>query len=369
MVQTDRLLDPKLIGGFTAIVAIFTAYQLALNFQAYRFSWACWDYMLISANGCFIAAMILVLSLTRRFDAALRQLRLNNVLMMSDDDVADLKDRIGQRARPIELISGWLIGAVVLGSFIFVFGEFMATVWSAWRSNRLSGGGWSLVEFGFFVVISVLAAGIAGLFFGRLARYGMLASVLSDNHEGLRVIPGHFDGACGLKPIGDFYLYQALLLAIPILWLGAWWAWVIPQYQSLVCSVTQQPQMLFAEWRGPFFMQWLVVLGYFCMGFVRPFYQLRRRIRTTRLALVRDETPRLEQEILARHDRTATLGQVHTASLDDDHERLSRRLWSINTMGDWPMDSTTLAKYRSLLLGEVLLPLGAYLVPRIGNLL
>ena len=369
MIQADRLLGPKLIGSFTAIVAVFTAYQLALNFHAYRFAWACWDYMLISANCSFIAAMVLVLSLTRRFDASLRQLRLNNALVMSDDDVVDLKDRTRQRARTIELLSGLLIGTMVLGSFIFVFGEFIATIWTTWRMNQLPSGGWALAEFGLFVVISVVSAGIAGLFFGRLTRYGMLASVLSDDHERLRVIPGHFDGACGLKPIGDFYLFQAILLAIPILWLGAWWAWIIPQYKGLVCPVTQQPQMLFAEWRGPFFVQWLVVLGYFFMGFVRPFFKLRQRIRATRLSLVRDEAPRLEQEILAGHGREAVLGPAHAARSEDDRERLSRRLWSINTMGDWPMDSATLAKYRSLLLGEVLLPLGAHLLPRIGNLL
>lgn len=118
MIQADRLLGPKLIGSFTAIVAVFTAYQLALNFHAYRFAWACWDYMLISANCSFIAAMVLVLSLTRRFDASLRQLRLNNALVMSDDDVADLKDRTRQRARTIELLSGLLIGTMVLGRVV-----------------------------------------------------------------------------------------------------------------------------------------------------------------------------------------------------------------------------------------------------------
>ena len=36
-------------------------------------------------------------------------------------------------------------------------------------------------------------------------------------------------------------------------------------------TLTGQPQFLFREWQGPFFIQWLVVLGYFYTGFVRPF--------------------------------------------------------------------------------------------------
>ncbi len=359
----DRAMHPKVIGGFTMIVFAFLIYQIGLNFKAYKFSWSCWDYMLISGCLGFIVAMGLVQTLSRRLDAALHHLRMNNALIISDDGIDALKARMQSQGRAIELWSGFLIGVVVLASFYWVFADMVVTSWHAWREGRLAGGGLALAEFGLFAAISVIAACIAGLFFGRLTRFGMLASVLSDDHKRLRVIPGHFDGACGLKPIGDFYLFQALLLAIPILWLAAWWAYIIPQFKDVVCPVTRQPQFLFAEWRGPFFVQWLIVLAYFYSGFARPVAKLRRRIRETRLALSQDEVPRLEREILNAQ-------QQHSSDTEtDEHilasDRAALRLWGIRNISDWPMDKVTLAKYQSLIGGEVLLPFGTLLFSRL----
>jgi hypothetical protein len=51
------MVQSRVIGGFTIIVAVFLAYQIGLNFKAYHFAWACWDYRLISGCLGFIVAM------------------------------------------------------------------------------------------------------------------------------------------------------------------------------------------------------------------------------------------------------------------------------------------------------------------------
>jgi len=49
-----------------------------------------------------------------------------------------------------------------------------------------------------------------------VSNFGGLVAKLSKPETPLQIRLGHFDGANGLKPIGDFYLYQALLVMFPM---------------------------------------------------------------------------------------------------------------------------------------------------------
>lgn len=359
MAWIDRILEGRAIRWFLALVGLYLAYQIWLNAKFFGTQWPCWDYMLISGFAAFIGAIWLVRDINQRLDKAIERLRLNNALVVTEEGVRSLKREMSSHGRTIQVWSALLIGLLIFVSFLWVFGDLARQIWTAWRQGLLPQGGTALVELGIFTLLSACCAALAGLFFGRLAHFGTLASVLSTDAAGLNIAPGHFDGAAGLKPIGDFYLYQAVLLAIPILWLGAWWAWIIPNYKDVICAVTGQPQFLFREWQGPFFIMWLVVLVYFHLGFVRPFLILHRRIRTTRLALDSTEAKRLEEDIYRLQEHAVATDSTTRARLSDDIERLSRRLWSIRNMWDWPMDRLSLAKFRSLVLGEVVLPLAA----------
>jgi hypothetical protein len=306
--------------------------------------------MLISGFLAFLVAISFASDINRRLDAAIDRLRLNNALIVTEDGVARLKEDMAERGKTIQIWSAFVIFSLIFGSYVWVFGTFAAQIWHAWRQGALPPGRSSPCRTRHLHTDQRSR---------RLAHYGTLASVLSTDEGRLRIVPGHFDGASGLKPIGDFYLYQALLFAIPILWFGLWWAWIIPNYKDVICSVTGQPQFLFREWQEPFFILWLVVLGYFYFAFVRPFWMLRRRLRTTRADLNQHEAVRIEGEILERQKRLLLETSDRRDDTADEIDRLSRHLWSIRTMTDWPMDFSTLAKYQSIVLGEVLLPLAA----------
>ena len=355
----ERILQRGTIQAVMGAIALYLGYQIWLNARYYGTDWPCWDYMLISGFLAFLLAIGLALDLNRRLDTAIEGLRLNNALILTDDGVTRLKLAMTARGKRIQVVSGLAMGVLIFGCYIWVFGELTIQIWQLLRQGALPEGGSALVELAVFTAISALAAALAGLFFGRLTHFGTLASVLSSNDVQLRIVPGHFDGASGLKPIGDFYLFQALLLAIPILWLGAWWAWVIPSYKDVICSVTGQRQFLFAEWQGPFFVQWLVVVGYFFAGFVWPFLTLRKRIRAAKAILTSEQAPKLEREIIALQRPLASSEDGSSSSVLDDIDHRALRLWSIRSMTDWPMDASTAAKYRSLVLGEVLMPLAA----------
>lgn len=73
------------------------------------------------------------------------------------------------------------------------------------------------------LALLVVAGAVAGSWLGRMTGYGRaLGKALRKKDLALQVIPGHPDGAGGLKPIGDFHLYQSLTASLPAIFLGVW---------------------------------------------------------------------------------------------------------------------------------------------------
>lgn len=73
------------------------------------------------------------------------------------------------------------------------------------------------------LALLIVAGGVAGSWLGRMIGYGRLfGKALSNEDLQLQVILGHPDGAGGLEPIGDFYLYESLTASLPAIFLGSW---------------------------------------------------------------------------------------------------------------------------------------------------
>ncbi|HEX2314513.1 MAG TPA: hypothetical protein VHJ17_12295 [Thermomonospora sp.] len=71
-------------------------------------------------------------------------------------------------------------------------------------------------------ILLVVAAATAGGWLGRMAAYGRLGGFLARRALTIRVIAGHPDGAGGLKPVGDLYLYQSLVASLPAIFAAVW---------------------------------------------------------------------------------------------------------------------------------------------------
>jgi hypothetical protein len=65
------------------------------------------------------------------------------------------------------------------------------------------------------VVLESVGAYVAGYHLGRMAGFGRLGPFLRARDCMPKVRPGHLDGMGGLKPVGDFYFFQAMVVAIP----------------------------------------------------------------------------------------------------------------------------------------------------------
>lgn len=96
--------------------------------------------------------------------------------------------------------------------------------------------GYILAEyrFGKFFVINLVCSVLIGLRFGRSVANGGTARVVRSYLIGFQMLVTHPDRAGGLALIGNFYLKQASIVLVPILWTLAWIMLisnqVIPQY-------------------------------------------------------------------------------------------------------------------------------------------
>ncbi len=155
------------------------------------------------------------LELARRTPAKLRltiqRLRDREVLVPAAH-TAGLSDRVAGAGHGWSAASGWLVAAALL----------ITSPWTLIAASSSSVAALGL-EFSDLVLL-IVAGAVAGSWLGRMASCARLLGKASlDKHRlQLRMIPDHPDGAGGLKPIGDFHLYQSLSASLPAIFLAAW---------------------------------------------------------------------------------------------------------------------------------------------------
>jgi hypothetical protein len=111
----------------------------------------------------------------------------------------------------------WVVSAAGVGGALLV-----TSVWIVIASGGAPA--WVLGPAAADALFQAVAGAVAGSWLGRMVSYGRLIGKagLRRNKLVLRVIPGHPDGAGGLKPLGDFYLFQSLTASLPAVFLAVW---------------------------------------------------------------------------------------------------------------------------------------------------
>src|SRR5215472_17543132 len=174
----------------------------------------------ISALLGVVIGLQLVASTPERLHKALQRLRDRHILPESaeaGDGMEGELERIAHR---------WsLIGAGCVPVALLVTGGLLSALppWRAWIGLP-----------GAYLLLDVITGSAVGAWAGSMAGYGHLGHVLAKRGLQLRVVPGHPDGAGGLRPIGAFYLYQSLMASLPAVFLIIWGVrlWLWRQYQD-----------------------------------------------------------------------------------------------------------------------------------------
>ncbi|WP_163571340.1 hypothetical protein [Fodinicola feengrottensis] len=198
------------------------------------------------------------------------------------------------------------IALCVLGSWLFAYGAMIVTRPAV-------------------IVAEVAGAALAGLFIGRAVGYGRLGRRLEHSALTVKPEPDNFDGAAGLRPIGNLYFFQAGILALPASFLAIWWL-IIPALGK------------YAVWRGPYAAFLALVLLLEVLAFVVPLLAFHRLMVREKAELM-VQADRHSQEAASVRRQLLSAAPDQRLTLEMRLAWLGERYSVIETMTTWPVSA------------------------------
>jgi hypothetical protein len=349
----DVLMSRAAFIAVAAVGSAILAYEIFVSLRVHAGNVACLNWQNITVTLAIIGGLYLAGQIDDRLRKALEELWLQGTLNYTTNPIHGLQQRILERHRRREMLSALLFLAMMLVVYAPFYRLIAGALLDAGAGPEAKRETVLLLVLP--IILGLVVSVIVGAFFGRLATYGLAASVLADPGTRLTIRPTHFDGANGFRPLGDFYLYQAVLTAVPLLWLAAW-AYFYPPYAAYQQAVCGIPAIPWFTWQA--YAQWLVVACFAYVGFVRPVLALRRRLSAARAELIAERLPALEFQIAGLRQRLEEpFSEGARSSFEARMQELAREHWAIRNMRVWPMDAGTLRKYAPVEIATKVLPL------------
>lgn len=272
-----------------------------------------YDWLLISGWLAFILGLWLTHGLPERLEYTLDRLVNRGALAMTPERLNALKQDLERRiVKYWAPISGSVIALAILGAFVF-------------RSRT------PLVPNGLPLLLAEIVGGyIAGCYLGRMACYGMLGFLIGAANLRLRVIPGHFDAVAGLKPVGNFYFRQAMVVGIPAMFLPVWLVLIpLPYFQS------------YAGWQKSYRGLLVLAIIFEALSFMVPLWWFHGEMSKQKLILLK-EADELSAEI-AEIQRNLVEGRStdEMKAFREKLEEKTARCRVIEQLPVWPIDLKT----------------------------
>jgi hypothetical protein len=292
-----------------------------------------WDYLFVSGCLTVLVGLWLARGQPDRFDAMVDRLANRDALHGGDDeDITRYREdlhKLGRRWAPR--------GGIVVGVLV-------ALLW-IYASRRVGKEEGAFNEF-VGPLVGAVGGYLVGRVLGRMLAYSLLGPYLHKRGVTFRADPEHVDGAAGLKPLGEYYLYQALLLALLALFLLFW---------SLMLALPEWSDR-YGAWREPYLGLLAVAILLEIAAFVAPMWHAHSQMtKAKREALARADTT-LAREIAELRARLETeMSADDRATATDRLERKVARYEAIEAMPTWPIDR---AVRRRMTLGNAGLVIG-----------
>lgn len=327
------------------IVDVYPIIKVAKSFDLESIS-NNFDLMYISGAAAFIFAGILVQSLPRRFDEVIVRL-INRQVITLDKDLKDLDDKIERKANTLANGFGFLTGTIV-----FVF----------WLKQP---------ELNNEVIIPTSLAGyIAGRYFGRMSCYGFLNKIFETENVKLEIKHEHVDNTCGMKPLGNFYFFQAIIMMIPAIFLAGW-LMAIPAYcipidsQKISCETTFPAEQVlglplgkkyprykdyifsgnYLFWRYPFLFLLAFVLIVEILSFIIPLYFFHNQMVEQKNRHLVD-ADKLSITIAELQTQLYSAKEIQERKeLEEQINYFHKKVVNIENMPTWPIDSQILKRF------------------------
>jgi hypothetical protein len=310
--QTNQLLDilsRKLLYALGLLVLVYCYIQ----YRELGLAWTQWDWMLISGLLAFMLALLLAQSIPVRMTQTLERLTHRGVFELSEPELHDFQKKIEVRAQFFSQISAGVVALAILISFLAAFKGIIPA-----KIPLMS--------------LETFLGAIAGYYIGQMIAYGTLGQLARQEKISIVVKYGHIDRAAGLKPIGDFYFFQAMVVAIPCLYLAIWW-FIIPFFGG------------YSGWRNPYLALLAIGLLFEILSFLLPmwiFHLLMQEQKIKSLAYADELSKKiveLENKILMAAD---------PREIDDLQKQLDfqqQKYWEIEHMPTWPVDDQTRRRF------------------------
>jgi hypothetical protein len=302
----------------------YTVILLGLFFVSYGL-WEVWrvgsdygdlDVMLLSGVAAFMVGLWLVAGLPGRLHKALARLTHRCALTVTTD--GPLEETLVGFRRTLERRADMWSRVIALVSAVAVLITFLIASWNQFSFARVA-----------LTIGVVVGAYVAGTFLGRMAGYGQFGSILTKCGISIAVTPGHVDGAAGLKPVGDFYFFQAMVVAIPAVFLAVWW-FLIPVWPRD-----------YADWREPYVGLLAIAVAIEVFAFLVPLWSFHKTMKARKQAL-QTEADKLCVKI--NEIQRKLMDESSSDEKTDLREQLTYmtdQFRKIERMPTWPVDTRT----------------------------
>jgi hypothetical protein len=323
------------------ILGLYSVYQFLL----YGLQLSDWDFMFISGAATLIFGLQLPQGIPQRLDATLVRLVDRGALQIAGDKLSGFETGLKARAEAWAHKSGLLLVGAILLAFAVAFGLRLDQISSFRDLQTGSLARQSVLQFlepivpiidisqpVILTIVGVLGGYVVGRHLGRFVLYGRLGALLEAEGARLNVLPGHLDGAAGLKPVGDFYFFQAMLAAVPAIFLALWWL-IIPLWPK------------YAEWRGPYLGLLAIALTFEVLAFLVPLWSFHKEMQAQKSELFQ-KADELSQRIVEIQAELAQLDAEEPRKvLKDQLSYLTEQYWAIEQLPTWPVDSKTRRRF------------------------
>ena len=293
---------------FVIAVAVFA---LAVIWISSVWTTGNWDWLLISGWLALILGVSLAHTIPNRLEYALARLVDRGVLVITPDQLDcfchDLEDRVVKRWAPG---FGSVVALAIIVAFVFAYSHEQL-------ASRLP-----------LLFAEMLGGYIVGCYLGRLACYGTLGVSLRTRGMALRIMAGHLDAVGGLKPVGEFYFYQAMVVAMPAAYLAVWLLlFPLPYFQTR-----------YQHWQEPY--AWLLALAiiFEVLAFLLPLWSFHCEMVRQKRDLLR-EADRLSPKIAEiQHKLGEGQASEDADPLKNTLADMTARCQAIERLPVWPVD-------------------------------
>ncbi|MGY2134445.1 hypothetical protein ACW9KT_19610 [Hymenobacter sp. HD11105] len=295
----------------TIVVAVGLILLCIKDISNYGMQVIKWDLLLISGVVVFIVAVHLAFKIPTKFEEMLERLANRRALQISPEELKELKINLQQINKKLALIMGLFFMVSLLLAFCHRFGFPIP-------ASRVP-----------ITLLECAGGFIAGVFFGHMCGYGRLGHFIKIQRITVNIQPGHPDEVGGLKPVGDFYFQQAMVVAMPAVFLAVW------------LLIMQFGNTQYTNWKTSYAVLLGLNIIVEILVFVIPLLSFHR------IMVVEKQKKLVDADILSNE---MVLAEHQLAKEEDAHKRevikdrlsgMTKEYWGIEKMPTWPLTKGT----------------------------